>query len=206
MKTSQAQLFIVSAPSGAGKTSLVQRTIKELDNIGVSVSHTTRDKRPGETDTEHYFFTDRDNFEKMIEADQFLEYAEVFGNYYGTSLSAVQQSLSQGTDVILEIDWQGAAQVRQKIDDVVSIFILPPSRAALIERLQGRGQDSDEVIERRTEDAVAEMQQFHRADYLIINDDFEQALMELKAVILAFRVAKSRQASRHAGLITSLTR
>jgi len=206
MKTSQAQLFIVSAPSGAGKTSLVRRTIKDLDSIGVSVSHTTRQKRSGETQAEDYFFTDRDEFEQMIEADQFLEYAEVFGHYYGTSLSAVQQSLSVGTDVILEIDWQGAAQVRQKLDEVISIFILPPSRAALIERLKGRGQDSEEVIERRTAEAVTEMQQYHRADYLIINDDFEQALLELKAVILSYRVAKSRQALQHAGLITSLTR
>jgi len=206
MKTSQAQLFIVSAPSGAGKTSLVQGTIKDLDSIGVSISHTTREKRQGEIESEHYYFTDRENFEQMIEADQFLEYAEVFGNYYGTSLGAVQQNLRDGTDVILEIDWQGAAQVRQKLDDVVSIFILPPSRAALIERLKGRGQDSDEVIERRTSEAVAEMQQYHQADFLIINDNFEQALMELKAVVLSFRLAKSRQALQHAGLITSLTR
>ncbi len=206
MKTSHAQLFIVSAPSGAGKTSLVRRVISDLEGVGVSVSHTTRPMRPGETDATDYFFTDRDTFEKMIEADQFLEYAEVFGNYYGTSLAAVQQSLSDGNDVILEIDWQGAAQVRQKLDEVVSIFILPPSRATLIERLTGRGQDSAEVIERRTEEAVAEMQQYHRADYLIINDDFDQALMELKAVILSYRVRKSSQALRHAGLITSLTR
>lgn len=206
MKTSHAQLFIVSAPSGAGKTSLVRRVISDLAGVGVSVSHTTRPMRPGETDATDYFFTDRDTFEQMIEADQFLEYAEVFGNYYGTSLEAVQQSLSDGNDVILEIDWQGAAQVRQKLDEVVSIFILPPSRATLIERLKGRGQDSAEVIERRTEEAVAEMQQYHRADYLIINDDFDQALMELKAVILSYRVRKSSQALRHAGLITSLTR
>ncbi len=206
MGTSQAQLFIVSAPSGAGKTSLVQRVIADLDNVGVSISHTTRGMRPGETDGKDYFFTDRAAFEQMVEADQFLEYAEVFGNYYGTSLGAVQQNLSDGSDVILEIDWQGAAQVRQKLDDVVSVFILPPSRATLIERLKGRGQDSDEVIERRTNEAVAEMQQYHRADYLIINDNFDQALMELKAVILSYRVTKSRQALRHAGLITSLTR
>ncbi len=205
MKTSQAQLFIVSAPSGAGKTSLVRRTIKELDKLGVSISHTTRGMRPGETDGEDYFFTDRATFEQMIEQDQFLEYAEVFGNYYGTSVAAVQQNLNNGTDVILEIDWQGAAQVRQKLDDVVSIFILPPSRASLIERLKGRGQDSDDVIERRTGEAVLEMQQYHRADYLIINDDFDQALMELKSVIVSYRVTKSRQALQHAGLITSLT-
>jgi len=206
MKTSHAQLFIVSAPSGAGKTSLVRRVISDLDSVGVSISHSTRPMRPGEVDSVDYFFTSRDEFEQMIEADRFLEYAEVFGNYYGTSLEAVQKNLSDGIDVILEIDWQGAAQVRQKLDEVVSIFILPPSRATLIERLKGRGQDSDEVIERRTNEAVAEMQQYHRADYLIINDDFDQALMELKAVILSFRVTKSSQALRHAGLITSLTR
>lgn len=206
MKTSHAQLFIVSAPSGAGKTSLVQRVIKDLDSVGVSISHTTRPMRPGEADGKDYFFTTREEFEQMVEADRFLEYAEVFGNYYGTSLEAVQKNLNDGMDVILEIDWQGAAQVRQKLDEVVSVFILPPSRATLIERLQGRGQDSDEVIERRTSEAVAEMQQYHRADYLIINDDFDQALTELKAVILSFRVLKSSQALRHAGLITSLTR
>lgn len=203
---SQAQLFIVSAPSGAGKTSLVRRVVSELEQVGVSISHTTRGMRPGEAEGTDYYFTDRDAFEKMIEDDQFLEYAEVFGNYYGTSVNAVQQSLADGTDVILEIDWQGAAQVRQKLDDVVSIFILPPSRATLIERLKGRGQDSEEVIERRTNEAVAEMEQYHRADYLIINDNFDQALLELKAVILSYRVSKSRQALRHAGLITSLTR
>lgn len=206
MKTGQAQLFIVSAPSGAGKTSLVKRAIAELEHLGVSISHTTRAMRPGEIDGQDYHFIDRGGFEDMIESDQFLEYADVFGNYYGTSVQAVQQRLDDGMDVILEIDWQGAAQVRQKLDDVISIFILPPSRATLIERLKGRGQDSDDVIERRTSEAVAEMQQYHRADYLIINDDFEQALMELKAVILSYRVTKSRQALRHAGLITSLTR
>ena len=205
MKTSQAQLFIVSAPSGAGKTSLVQQTINDLDDLGVSISHTTREIRPGENEGEDYFFTDRDNFERMIEAGQFLEYAEVFGNYYGTSLAAVQQNLSDGIDVILEIDWQGAAQVRQKLDEVVSIFILPPSRAALVDRLKSRGQDSDAVIKRRTEEAVAEMQQYHHADYLIINEKFEHAVMELKAVILSYRIEKSRQASRHAGLIATLT-
>ena len=205
MKTSQAQLFIVSAPSGAGKTSLVQQTINDLDDLGVSISHTTREIRPGENEGEDYFFTDRDNFERMIEAGQFLEYAEVFGNYYGTSLAAVKQNLSEGIDVILEIDWQGAAQVRQKLDDVVSIFILPPSRAALVDRLKSRGQDSDAVIKRRTEEAVAEMQQYHHADYLIINENFDHAVMELKAVILSYRIEKSRQALRHAGLIAALT-
>jgi len=205
MKTSNAQLFIVSAPSGAGKTSLVRKTVTDLPNLNVSVSHTTRGMRPGEVDGEDYFFTSREEFESMIDNDQFLEYADVFGNYYGTSVKAVQEQLGDGCDVILEIDYQGAAQVRQKLDEVVSIFILPPSRATLIERLKSRGQDSDEVIERRTAEAVVEMQQYHRADFLIINDDFEQALIELKAVILSFRVTKASQALRHAGLITSLT-
>lgn len=198
-------MFIVSAPSGAGKTSLVRRAIAELSELTVAVSHTTRAARPGETQGEDYYYLDRPEFEQLIDSDQFLEYAEVFGHYYGTSMQAVNTALASGTDVILEIDWQGAAQVRQKLDDVVSIFILPPSRNTLIERLRGRGQDSDEVIEKRTAEAVIEMRQYHRADYLIVNDDFDQALHELKAVVLSHRVQKSRQALRHAGLITSLT-
>ena len=205
MKNNKAQMFIVSAPSGAGKTSLVRRVIAEMVDVVVSISHTTRAMRPGDTDSQDYHFVSRDSFEEMIAGDRFLEYAEVFGNYYGTGIQAVQQCLMEGQDVILEIDWQGAAQVRQKLDDVVSIFILPPSRATLISRLKGRGQDSEAVIAQRTAEAVAEMQQYHRADYLIINDDFEQALIELESVILAHRVSKSRQALRHAGLITSLT-
>lgn len=205
MQAASAQMFIVSAPSGAGKTSLVRQAIENLDDLAVSVSHTTRPARPGETEARDYHFTDRDTFESMIHEDRFLEYAEVFGNYYGTSVDSVQQCLRDGQDVILEIDWQGAKQVRKKLEDVVSIFILPPSRATLIERLRGRAQDSDEVIERRTQEAVTEMKEYHRADYLIINDNFDQALVELQGIILAHRVTKARQALRHAGLITSLT-
>jgi len=205
MQTTQARMFIVSAPSGAGKTSLVRQAIEDLSELTVAVSHTTREQRPGEEAGVHYNFVNRDTFEQMIDSDQFLEYANVFGNYYGTSVNAVNTSLMAGQDVILEIDWQGAEQVRQKFSDVVSIFILPPSRNTLIERLKGRGQDSDSVIEKRTAEAVLEMQQYHRADYLIINDDFDQALAELKAVILSHRVQKSRQSLHHAGLITSLT-
>jgi guanylate kinase len=205
MQTNQAQMFIVSAPSGAGKTSLVRRAIDELGDLTVAVSHTTREQRPAEQGGEHYHFVSKDTFEQMIDSDQFLEYADVFGNYYGTSMKAVNDALSAGLDVILEIDWQGAAQVRQKLADVVSIFVLPPSRTTLIERLKARGQDSDRVIEKRTAEAVLEMQQYHRADYLIINDNFDDALAELKAVVLSHRVLKSRQALRHAGLITSLT-
>ena len=205
MQSDPATMFIVSAPSGAGKTSLVRRAVAELDGLAVSVSHTTRERRPGESDARDYHFVERETFERMIDEDRFLEYAEVFGNYYGTSVDAVRQCLEAGQEVILEIDWQGAEQVRQKLDEVVSIFVLPPSRATLIERLRGRGQDSEEVIATRTAKAVLEMQQYHRADFLIVNDEFEQALTELKAVIIARRVSKARQARRHAGLITSLT-
>ncbi len=205
MQSNQANIFIVSAPSGAGKTSLVRRAIDELKELTVAVSHTTRAQRPGETEGVHYHFVSREQFEQMIDSDQFLEYAEVFGHFYGTSMEAVNTALGQGLDVILEIDWQGAKQVRKMLSEVISVFILPPSRHTLIERLQGRGQDSADVIECRTAEAVLEMKQYHRADYLIINDNFDEALAELKAVILSHRVLKSRQALRHAGLITSLT-
>ena len=191
MQTSQAQMFIVSAPSGAGKTSLVRRAISELSDLTVAISHTTREKRPGEHEGEHYHYVERETFKQMIDSDQFLEYADVFGNYYGTSTQTVGDSLSSGIDVILEIDWQGAEQVRQKLSEVVSIFILPPSRATLIERLQARGQDSEEVIARRTAEAVLEMRQYHKAEFLIINDDFDQALQELKAVITALSSCKA---------------
>lgn len=198
-------MFIVSAPSGAGKTSLVRRAIADLQSLTVAVSHTTREKRPGEVEGEHYHYVSREQFEQMIDSDQFLEYADVFGNYYGTSMHSVNSALEQGLDIILEIDWQGAGQVRKKLEEVTSIFILPPSRNTLIERLRIRGQDSEEVIEKRTAEAVLEMRQYHRADFLIINDDFDQALEEIKAVVLSHRVQKSRQALLHAGLITSLT-
>jgi guanylate kinase len=198
------QLFVVSAPSGAGKTSLVRRAVKELSGLAVSISHTTRGMRPGEKDGEDYHFVDRETFEKMISAGQFLEYADVFGNYYGTSIEAVKQQLKDGIDVILEIDWQGAKQVREKLSEGVSIFILPPSRAVLLERLEGRGQDSKEVIARRTREAVDEMRQHSHADHLIINDDFDTALAELKSVIVAHRVTSARQGALHAELIRSL--
>ncbi|MEE9333591.1 MAG: guanylate kinase [Granulosicoccaceae bacterium] len=198
------QLFVVSAPSGAGKTSLVRRTVKELAQLSVSVSHTTRGIRTGEVDGEDYHFVDRDAFEQMISAGQFLEYANVFGHYYGTSIDVVKAMLGIGIDVILEIDWQGAEQVRKTLPDAVAIFILPPSREALIERLTSRGQDSEEVIERRTLEAVDEMRQHHHADFLIINDNFDEALSELKAIIVSQRLDQARQGRLHAELIESL--
>ena len=180
-------LFIISAPSGAGKTSLVTKLLGEMDNIQVSVSHTTRACRPGEEDAVNYHFVSQAQFETMVAGEQFLEYAEVFGNYYGTSKEWVQSTLDNGIDVILEIDWQGAQQVREKFAHHVSIFILPPSKQALVERLQGRGQDEAAVIEKRIAAATEEMSHYAEADYLVINDDFETALQQLKSIISAKR-------------------
>jgi guanylate kinase len=180
-------LFIISAPSGAGKTSLVAEILAQVDNIQASISHTTRACRPGEQDGINYHFVAQQQFVSMIEDNAFLEHAEVFGNFYGTSQDWVETTLSQGTDVILEIDWQGAEQIRSKFADSRSIFILPPSKQALQERLNGRGQDNAEVIEKRIAAATEEMSHYVEADYLVINDDFRTALGQLKAIIRAQR-------------------
>jgi guanylate kinase len=180
-------LFIISAPSGAGKTSLVAEILAQINNIQASISHTTRDCRPGEQNGINYHFVDRQQFVNMIENNAFLEHAEVFGNYYGTSQEWVEATLKTGTDVILEIDWQGAEQVRSKFADSQSIFILPPSKQALRERLNGRGQDHAEVIEKRFAAATEEMSHYVEADYLVINDDFALALEQLKSIISAQR-------------------
>jgi len=181
------QLYIFSAPSGAGKTSLVEALLKTTPGIGVSVSHTTRAMRPGEQDGVHYHFTDVVRFEKMVEEGIFLEYAKVFDNYYGTSQKALEDRLSQGEDVILEIDWQGAQQVRKLMPYGISVFILPPSRGELEKRLNARGQDSAEVIARRMQDATADMAHYVEFDYVIINDDFDEATQQLRAIVLAQR-------------------
>lgn len=180
-------LFIISAPSGAGKTSLVAEILAQVDNIQASISHTTRACRPGEQDGINYHFVTQQQFVSMIEDNAFLEHAEVFGNFYGTSQDWVEKTLSQGSDVILEIDWQGAEQIRSKFADSRSIFILPPSKQALQERLNGRGQDNAEVIEKRIAAATEEMSHYVEADYLVINDDFSTALSQLKAIIRAQR-------------------
>lgn len=180
-------LFIISAPSGAGKTSLVAGILAQINNIQASISHTTRDCRPGEQNGINYHFVDHQQFVTMIENNAFLEHAEVFGNFYGTSQEWVEATLSTGTDVILEIDWQGAEQVRSKFADSQSIFILPPSKQALRERLNGRGQDHAEVIEKRIAAATEEMSHYVEADYLVINDDFALALEQLKSIISAQR-------------------
>ena len=180
-------LFIISAPSGAGKTSLVNEILGRLNNIQASISHTTRDRRSGENDAVDYHFTGRDEFLAMIENGAFLEHAEVFGNFYGTSEHWVKASLATGTDVILEIDWQGAEQVRRRFPKSKSIFILPPSKKALLERLNGRGQDNPDVIEKRIAAATEEMSHYIEADYLVINDDFTIARGELEAIITSTR-------------------
>ena len=176
---STGQLFIISAPSGAGKTSLVKAILDLLPDIVVSISHTTRTMRPGEVEGKDYYFTSVENFTSMIEQDEFLEYAKVFDNFYGTSKSSVQRQLDQGFKVILEIDWQGAAQVRSKMKETKSIFILPPSKAELEHRLRNRGQDSEDNITRRMKDAISEMSHFDEFDFVILNDDFDGALQEL---------------------------
>lgn len=182
MKT--GQLYIVSAPSGGGKTSLLNALRLELNDVVVSVSFTTRQARPGEEQGKHYHFVSVADFQQQIEQDNFLEYAQVFDNYYGTSRQTVGEQLKAGLDVILEIDWQGAQQVRQRTDNVISIFILPPSRRALEERLRNRRQDSDEIIARRMRDAQRELSHYNEYDYLVINDDFDEALQDLISIFV----------------------
>ena len=200
----QGTLYIISAPSGAGKTSLVKALLQNTERLRVSVSHTTRAMRPGEVDGKDYHFVEVDTFRGMVADHAFLEHAQVFDNYYGTSRSAALDLLKHGIDVILEIDWQGARQVRQMIPGTVSIFVLPPSRAALEQRLRNRGQDGDDVIARRMRDAVSEMSHCFEFDYLVINDDFDTALGELAAIIQANRLREPRQAAAHGGLIKAL--
>ena len=178
------QLFIISAPSGAGKTSVVKRLIQGLDNLRVSISHTTRDKRPGEIEGEDYFFVSVEQFRTLLAHDGFIEHAQVFDNFYGTSRSHLEHLLRQGIDVILEIDWQGAQQVRKALPESYSIFILPPSRDILEQRLQDRGQDSDEVIARRMKSAVSEMSHYDEYDFIVVNDDLEQTIKTATTLII----------------------
>lgn len=201
---SQGTLFVVSAPSGAGKTSLVRELIESLDGLQVSVSHTTRARREGEVNGVNYHFTDLASFEAMIKQGDFFEYAQVFDNYYGTSRPAVQALLEAGQDVILEIDWQGARQVREQVKEAVMIFIMPPSRHELEHRLASRGTDEHAIIARRMEDAVSEMSHYDEYDYLVINDDFTTALEELRALVISQRLRLASMRYRYAPLLATL--
>ena len=197
-------LFIITAASGTGKTSLVKQLLATTNDLTVSVSHTTRGPRPGEINGQHYHFTDVDSFVNAIGERKFLEYAEVFGNYYGTSEQSVRTQLEAGVDVILEIDWQGALQVKKIFTDAIMIFILPPSIATLRQRLSTRAQDTIEVIEQRLAGAVTEMAQYVHFDFVIINDNFDVALTELKSIIVADRQTLKRQQQRYHRTITNL--
>ena len=200
----KGSLFIITAASGTGKTSLVKQLIATTNDLAVSISHSTRKPRPGEIDGQHYHFVSREIFADMIKKGEFLEHAEVFENYYGTAQSTVEFMLSNGLDVILEIDWQGALQVQKLRPDATTIFILPPDRQSLRQRLSNRGQDSQEVIERRLAGSVNEMSQYVNFDYVVINDNFDVALAELKSIIIANRLTLVKQQERHAGRIEQL--
>ena len=197
-------LYIISAPSGAGKTSLVHAVVERLPDLAVSVSHTTRNRRDGEVNGQDYHFVDEPRFQEMIDNDDFLEHARVFGNSYGTSRQHIQEQLLSGKDVILEIDWQGARQIRQLLSESRSIYVLPPSIQALRERLLRREQDSDDVIESRMREAVSEMRHYAEFDYIVINDDFEQAREELASIFICNRMRLEQQQQAHAELLADL--
>lgn len=200
----KGSLFIITAASGTGKTSLVKQLLATTNDLTVSISHTTRSPRPGEVNGQHYHFIEKENFVTAINEGKFLEHAEVFGNYYGTSESSVKAQLEAGIDVILEIDWQGALQVKKIFTAATMIFILPPSLSTLRQRLSTRAQDSVAVIEQRLAGAVSEMAQYVNFDFIIINDNFEVALTELKAIIVADRQTLSRQQRHHRRIIEAL--
>jgi guanylate kinase len=199
-------LFIVSAPSGAGKSTLVNALLAREPGIALSISHTTRAPRPGDINGKHYHFVDRATFEREIAAGAFLEHAEVFGNLYGTSLASVQSQLAAGHDVLLEIDWQGAAQVRKAVPGCVSIFILPPSRVELERRLRARASDSEATIERRLAESRDEMSHAHEFDCVIVNDVFDDALAQLQAIVRAVRGGEPLPRDRHQPLLAELLR
>jgi len=188
-------LFVVSAPSGAGKTSLLRQLVPADDRLVMSVSHATRAMRPGEEDGVHYHFVPIDRFEQMVGEGAFLEHAQVFDNYYGTSEAAVREPLAKGLDVVLEIDWQGARQVRKRFPGAVSVFVAPPSITALRERLSGRGQDSEAIVDRRMADARSELSHYPEYDYLVVNDEFDTALADLRAIVSAERLREPRQSA-----------
>ncbi|MDR8525485.1 guanylate kinase [Shewanella fidelis] len=203
--TARGNLFIVSAPSGAGKSSLISALLRDqpLDKQ-VSVSHTTRQPRPGEENGQHYHFVNQDEFKRLIAENAFFEWAEVFGNYYGTSRVTIEQTLAKGIDVFLDIDWQGAQQVKKLMPESIGVFILPPSKAELERRLTGRGQDSAEVIAGRMAQAVSEMSHYNEYDFVIVNDDFDKALADLLAIIRSQRLTSASQIHTQNDMIKDL--
>ncbi|KFZ29509.1 guanylate kinase [Pseudidiomarina atlantica] len=206
MTTADGNLFIIAAPSGAGKSSLIRALLARHNDgsMQVSVSCTTRAPRPGEVDGEHYHFLDVDTFRTKIEENAFYEWAKVFDNYYGTSRQVIEHTLKQGIDVFLDIDWQGARQVREAYPAAHSIFIVPPSLELLEQRLRSRGQDSDEVIRGRMAKAQAEMSHYHEFDYLLVNDDFDATLLNFEHIVLAQRQRMALQQTRHATKLKDL--
>ncbi|GAB4187170.1 MAG: guanylate kinase [Wenzhouxiangellaceae bacterium] len=199
-----SNLFVIAAPSGAGKTSLVHALLEQDERLRLSISSTTRPPRPGEIDGQHYHFVSVEEFQAALAAGEFLEHAEVFGNFYGSRRQHVDRLQQQGYDVILEIDWQGAAQIRQQHHVCRSIFVLPPSLETLRQRLQKRGQDQPEIIARRMRDARNEISHYGEFDYLVINDQFDQALADLRSIIHAQRLRQAAQQRLHAGLLRDL--
>ncbi len=197
-------LFILSAPSGAGKSSLINALLAKHNDMQLSVSHTTRAPRAGETDGVHYHFVSIDEFKQLIAQGVFLEWAEVFGNFYGTSRQAIETELAKGRDVFLDIDWQGAQQIRPQVPGVQSVFILPPSVAELEKRLNGRGTDSAETIAKRMQQAKSEISHYPEYDYVLINDDFQQCLRDFEAVVLSQRLLQHKQQQKHPQLFASL--
>jgi guanylate kinase len=201
----RGRLFVIAAPSGAGKTSLVRALMERDPSLRFSISYTTRKQRPTETDGKDYFFVSKDGFEAMVGHGEFLEHARVFDNYYGTARGPVEASLAAGQDLILEIDWQGAQQIRRALPECHSIFILPPSRDELERRLRGRGTDAEDVIRRRLRDAATDMTHWSEFDYVVVNDDFERALGDLHAIVQGRGEASQRGRAGLAELAASLT-
>ena len=201
----RGRLFVIAAPSGAGKTSLVRALMEREPGLRFSISYTTRPKRPAEQHGRDYFFVPKDDFERMVADGEFLEHARVFDNYYGTARRQVEEALSSGQDLILEIDWQGAAQIRAALPECVSIFILPPSRPELERRLRGRGTDAEEVIERRLRDAASDMTHWREFDHVVVNDDFATALGQLQGVVAGRGEATRRERAGLEELAAALT-
>ena len=206
-----ANLFIIAAPSGCGKTSLVDALLKKSSNICVSVSHTTRKPRPEEVNGTNYHFISVDEFQEMIKDNKFVEFAEVFENLYGSSRQLIEDNLNNNIDVILEIDWQGARQVKINMPKAISIFVLPPSKEALLERLKNRAQDDESTINKRMSDAENQMRHFNEFDYLIINNDFNEALSDLESIIIPsnkaserFNLSLEEQSNKHKNLLKKL--